>query len=805
MSAEEARRLLQQATEQVVANKITPGNSFSYQVFDALTTLVFSERAKGENHFADAGMALDTSIRVYGKKVDYVKQIAYELLRGQKPSTKDGDGDDEEERDQGEGQEGAEPGEGGAGADAAKPKKPRKPNSAQPEATLVCDEELRQRVKEVTFDSDPFFTRTSRLIDEDSPQGLLLHSLPMFGGWHIAFDANIRPQAQDEVNTDAIPGAVVDLGMLPGARRLLETASTAALNPSLPKLYSLLQAQSGLEAALPSPQELLAAALAENDRGRMRAQHDAAVQGAVQYANDAMDVDTMDVGGGPAGPQGGEEEDFQPAYSHGGADDDDGDAGGGYAGADGGYDSPGFGGGARYDGEAEEDEFHSALGGSMGGSVGMRSSMGGAASGSVGVGTQRRDSLALGSIREEDSRADSELASMLARPATSAATAPGKAKSWWKLPPARAAAAKTRGPRAAVEKKVLSYAEWRNRPRPEPRLESAASQCFKTRKDRTAELFLPPPEPVRTGVLFGFRSMEGLPGSSSLPYGGKGGVGVFGLGGGDAAAVPHWAAASSSPLFETWRALLEEEEAKDKQERRAARATARQSLGAAGGLTPGGGAAGGPAASGTEGPFGGDGEEFGSGAGGGSPGAYDDAGDDDGGAPYYGGLSEDDNDEEEDEGAGTQRTLEELLQPPRPRVQRLAVKFDKTAGVADMAALKRNMTASLKQLAVSGPRRKSAPSPAPGTLSFQAVLDQVAATAAAASGQAGGSGGANTNNSGAGGSLFGGGSGPLEGVTTHVAFICLLHLANERGLALSNGGSMDTLLVTELGDLAAAR
>ena len=37
--------------------------------------------------------------------------------------------------------------------------------------------------------------------------------------------------------------------------------------------------------------------------------------------------------------------------------------------------------------------------------------------------------------------------------------------------------------------------------------------------------------------------------------------------------------------------------------------------------------------------------------------------------------------------------------------------------------------------------------------------------------------------------------GPLSEVSVHLAFICLLHLANEHGLALATGGRLDTLLI----------
>lgn len=92
--------------------------------------------------------------------------------------------------------------------------------------------------------------------------------------------------------------------------------------------------------------------------------------------------------------------------------------------------------------------------------------------------------------------------------------------------------------------------------------------------------------------------------------------------------------------------------------------------------------------------------------------------------------------------------------------------------------------------------RAAAASPG-GMLSFQEVLDQVGAlvTSAAAAVPAGTTPGKQQQQRAAGSSL--------AGVSTHLAFICLLHLANEKSLALGNGGNMDALHITSLGELAA--
>lgn len=87
---------------------------------------------------------------------------------------------------------------------------------------------------------------------------------------------------------------------------------------------------------------------------------------------------------------------------------------------------------------------------------------------------------------------------------------------------------------------------------------------------------------------------------------------------------------------------------------------------------------------------------------------------------------------------------------------------------------------------------------APQPLSFQNVLDHVSAQDVIQS-RAGFGTGRRTSNArgGRGGNSF------LTGVSTPLAFICLLHLANEKGLALGSSDQFDTLMITGLGDLVA--
>ncbi|GLC49679.1 hypothetical protein PLESTB_000274900 [Pleodorina starrii] len=866
MNVSKARDMLKHLAEMSCGNKISVDNAFDLQGIDALKTIVFSEIAKasalcGEGHFQSAGAGLDISIKIYGKRVDATYNLAYSLGSFKQDARKDddADGDDQDEEGRSGGTQADGAGEEGAPR-ALKGKK--RQGAANAEATLVDDSELRQRVKEPTFDMDPFFVRTSRLIDDNSPQGLLLHNLPVLCGTDVVFDAGVKPQEllekarQSGSAAAAGPGpagdVMVDLTALAGALECLAAAASAPISPGIEQLYELLQPRPDLPglqvASKVDPEKLLSDALAANDRARAEAHRNKTVRQAVRQIEDAMDVD-MDEAGEAGG--GGGQDGFNEGTAGGGGDDDDApgagsqfdhlggdDVGAGYGGdGDGlrdGYDSPGYGAGGG--GGGNDDDYGDAVPGSLGG-TGLGSNLH-----EGGMGHQERSTRTHGGEEEEGEReaggpgkdlagSDDESALLSLLGAAAAGSAAMLQRKWWKSHARKkttVADAAEKAARARKPKPEYEPLDWRSAP--EPQLESAKLHTYKTaRKDASAKLCMPLEEPARPEALHTYFSAAPAVGDLGFPVGGAGAGVLGGLGGGGGACS----------VQETWRALLMADCQRERQLRRgggarAAAAAARKSLGngAAAG-TPGGGQRfDGPSASGTDGgPYGG--EEYGN-AGqdaysGGDGGGFGDAGpqdDDDDGGGGHGGY-DDDVDDDADVGGGGGGgghgkdgwgpTLEELLQPPR-RVRRLAVKYDKTAGVADVATLKANIEVSLKELAASATsqRRQSAPlaQPAPA-LSFQRVLDQVSAHAAAGHVAAtqpapGGRPGAaaqptttastttTTNGGGGGGLSF------LTGVTPHLAFICLLHLANEKRLALRNSEQLDTLMITELGDLVGA-
>ncbi|KXZ47717.1 hypothetical protein GPECTOR_33g599 [Gonium pectorale] len=794
MSRDAALAILKRNQELCLGNKITKDNAFDLKGIDALKILVFRDTSvpSDEVHFTSAGLGLDVGMRIYTKRVDAIYDLTYRSLGGNPNyAPKDDDeADDEAGRDQ-EGKEGTQNGEGEQGAPNASKARKRQ-TAASAENTLKKDSELKTTVKEPTFDSDPFFIRTSRLIDENSPQGLLLHNLPVLSGSDVVFNANIR-QVQLPVNVSVVPGA----------RELLAMAPRASLNPGIQQLVGLLQAETrDAPAGLGfSPEEVLRTALAENDGNaeRMRAQRNVAVNQVLRQVEDSMDVDMTEADGGGAaaayddGGDGGDDAGYMPPD----ADDDESPANG--------YESPGYpAGGGRSD---DDEDAGSGGGGGSGNPYG-------ADRWEAGHGGRDSDTEAPPHGEAAASDDDSAMLSLLGAAASSVLTGGTQQPKWWKTRIRRvgshaAPGAKPRVRRPRPEDEPIDWYA----PRSEPQQEDVRNHTYKkNRPDATAKLLLPMEEPARPEDLVGFFStqpaaamllaIKGPTSSLGSGRGGGGGGSRFGAG-----------LRQGSPLLVTdvWRSVLLADNALARQRRRDARVGRPSGIGGASGATPGGArlgagtGAGFPTASGTEGSAYGTGacaaEEYG------ADGGFNDYGDD-GGAPDVGGGDTDDDEDEETFGAGPggaaaghMPSLEELLQPPR-RVQRASIKFDKSAGVADVASLKANMEASLQHLAVTVKQRRRSLAPdAQPALSFQHVLDQVsahvAATSSAAAKRAGHAAPAAVSGGGAAGFT-------LTGVSTHLAFICLLHLANEKGLALGNGGDMDTLQIVGLGDLATA-
>ncbi|KAG2443417.1 hypothetical protein HXX76_001775 [Chlamydomonas incerta] len=848
LTVTQAAKILTEATEALQGNKkINAHNAFDIQTADALVTLVFKDQ-RDANSLVSHGQGLDTAMRVWGYRIDNMYNQAYQVLGAKKGAKADEDEDDAEGGDQqgrakadGEEEEGAEGAEGGEEGEGKRAKK--KPGSTDPQSTLMTNNDLRMRVKEATFDADPFFINTSRMIDENSPQGLLLHNLPALKNFNIVFDASAKPSELLAYKTEqgANTACTVDLTGLASVLAGLAAAAQRPLHPGLDKLYALLQSQAHLPgvatAAAVDPAGLLARAKAENAQSNVRGHRRAAAAAVLQQVEDAMDMD-VDMDGGGGGDDGDdammdaveEMEDADGAEGGGGMGDGDGDghgagerrrqsqrpsqsqrsaawgdaAGdddGGYGGDGGGgsggtydndgYESPGYGGGADGGGDDGGDD-----GGDFMSALETQNEQGGGSD---------DESALLSLLSGRGGGGGSQAAGGTTSSAGGAASS--QRSSWWKSSAARktATAANAAGRRPRVKKEKpevvsIDFSVWAD-PAAEVEVPQAELRDVSYKTKRKERPLPPRAAPLQPELLMQFASTAVNPDQLAGPGAGAGATGA-------------------ATCADAWAAVLLAAKQRDKErerQRRAEQQHRQQQQGGNGGLdgAPAQSFAGGEGGGG--GLDGGGGDEYGSG---GDGGGYDDGFDHGGGGDAYGGDEDDEDDGADGGGFGFgppgggggaagagQPTWEQLLEPPR-RAQRLAVKFDRSAGVADVASLKRNLEQSLKHLAdASATQQQQQPrgaGAAGGALTFQKVLDQVGAlaTSAAAAAAAPAAAGVTPGRPqrGAGGAA-GGGLGSLAGVSTHLAFICLLHLANEKSLALGNGGDMDTLHITSLGEL----
>lgn len=174
-------------------NKINATNSWNFALIDYFheMSLLKDESGKGIN-FQKASCTLDGCVKVYVGRVDSVGVEAGRLLSGLassgteeegKKKRRRGEGDDEDEDEDGEGEE--SDGEGGT------KKKEKKRKQRSHEATLAPSfASLQLKKLELEFAVDPLFKKASADFDEGGAKGLLLNHLCINEEGRIVFDSS---------------------------------------------------------------------------------------------------------------------------------------------------------------------------------------------------------------------------------------------------------------------------------------------------------------------------------------------------------------------------------------------------------------------------------------------------------------------------------------------------------------------------------------------------------------------------------------------------------------------------------------
>ncbi|KAK5149812.1 hypothetical protein LTS14_010633 [Recurvomyces mirabilis] len=174
-------------------NKINAANSWNFALIDYFHDMSLLREGDGVN-FQKASCTLDGCVKIYTSRVDSVATETGRLLSGLADSGGRKKGRGAE-GDDGEGEGEEEDGE----EDGEGKKKTRKKASRSAEATLVNHfDQLRLKKMELEFSVDPLFKKAAADFDEGGPKGLLMNHLAIDSTGRIVFDSSDDVQETEE-------------------------------------------------------------------------------------------------------------------------------------------------------------------------------------------------------------------------------------------------------------------------------------------------------------------------------------------------------------------------------------------------------------------------------------------------------------------------------------------------------------------------------------------------------------------------------------------------------------------------------
>ncbi|CAG8972402.1 hypothetical protein HYALB_00007156 [Hymenoscyphus albidus] len=164
-------------------NKINATNSWNFALIDYFHDMSLLKEGDGVN-FQKASCTLDGCVKIYTSRVDSVATETGKLLSGLADS-----GNNKKKR--GENEEGEESEEEVEDEDGVVRKKPKKRAQRSSEATLAASFSAIQLKKmELEFSVDPLFKKASADFDEGGAKGLLLNHLAIDSQGRIVFDSS---------------------------------------------------------------------------------------------------------------------------------------------------------------------------------------------------------------------------------------------------------------------------------------------------------------------------------------------------------------------------------------------------------------------------------------------------------------------------------------------------------------------------------------------------------------------------------------------------------------------------------------
>ncbi|EEQ91843.2 hypothetical protein RJZ56_000845 [Blastomyces dermatitidis] len=164
-------------------NKINAANSWNFALIDYFHDMSLLKEGDGVN-FQKASCTLDGCVKIYTSRVDSVATETGKLLSGLADSN-----NKKRQQDEGESGEGDEDDEEETGEDGVTRKKQKKTRSH--ENTLAPSfSSLQLKKFELEFSVDPLFKKASADFDEGGAKGLLLNHLSIDGTGRIVFDSS---------------------------------------------------------------------------------------------------------------------------------------------------------------------------------------------------------------------------------------------------------------------------------------------------------------------------------------------------------------------------------------------------------------------------------------------------------------------------------------------------------------------------------------------------------------------------------------------------------------------------------------
>ncbi|KAK0657667.1 condensin complex subunit 2-like protein [Cercophora newfieldiana] len=163
-------------------NKINAANSWNFALIDYFHDMTLLKEGNGVN-FQKASCTLDGCVKIYTSRIDSVATETGKLLSGLADSR------DSKKKDREEGEEDDEEEE--VDEDGNVRKKPRKKAQRSSEATLAPSfASLQLKKFELEFTVDPLFKKASADFDEGGAKGLLLNHLMIDSQGRIVFDSS---------------------------------------------------------------------------------------------------------------------------------------------------------------------------------------------------------------------------------------------------------------------------------------------------------------------------------------------------------------------------------------------------------------------------------------------------------------------------------------------------------------------------------------------------------------------------------------------------------------------------------------